>query len=141
LIAFLAWPAEQKTRPPRSDRELGQAILHKGPSTDEIFFLVLAALIAVVFVISIGRLDLSNQPKLIEPIPALGPLNVIISVINFLGKLYFAYGYGYGYGYGRFWSSVVLGICLGALSRTLANIWAPKNQVVAVQPRTSVRKQ
>jgi hypothetical protein len=89
LIAFLAWPAEQKTRPPRSDRELGQAILHKGPSTDEIFFLVLAALIAVVFVISIGRLDLSNQPKLIEPIPALGPLNVIISVINFLGKLYF----------------------------------------------------
>ena len=83
------------------------------------FFLVLAALIAVVFVISIGRLDLSNQPKLIEPIPALGPLNVIIPVINFLGKLYFAYGYG------RFWSSVVLGICPGALSRTLANIWAP----------------
>jgi riboflavin transporter FmnP len=91
----------------------------KVPFVDEYFVLVLAALSAVVFVISIGDLNLSNQPTLIEPIPVLGPLNVIILVINFLGKLYFAYGPV------RFWSSVVLGICLGALSRTLASIWAP----------------
>ena len=119
LIALLAWPAEQKTRAARNDRELAQTILRKGPFVDEIFALVLAALIAIVFVISIGRLDLSHQPKLIEPVPVLGPLNVIILVINFLGKLYFAYGHV------RFWSSVVFGICLGALSRTLASIWAP----------------
>lgn len=118
FIALLAWPAEQTTRAARNDRELAQAISRKGPFVDEIFVLVLAALIAVVFVISIGRLDLSDQPKLM-PIPVLGPLNVIILVINFLGKLYFAYGPG------RFWSSVVLGICLGGLSRTLASIWAP----------------
>jgi hypothetical protein len=119
LIALLAWPAEQKTRAARNDGELAQAILRKGPFVDEILVLVLSALIAIVFVISIGRLDLSDQPKLIEPIPVLGPLNIVILVINFLGKLYFAYGPG------RFWSSVVLGICLGALSRTLASIWAP----------------
>jgi uncharacterized membrane protein len=119
FIALLAWPAEQKTRAARNDRELAQSILRKGPFVDEILVLVLATLIAIVFVISIGRLDLSHQPKLIEPIPVLGPLNVIILVINFLGKLYFAYGHV------RFWSSVVFGICLGALSRTLASIWAP----------------
>jgi hypothetical protein len=119
FIALVAWPAELKTCAARNDRELAQAILRKGPFVDEIFVLVLAALIAIIFVISIGRLDLPAQPTLIEPIPVLGPLNVIILVINFLGKLYFAYGPV------RFWSSVVLGICLGALSRTLASIWAP----------------
>ena len=119
LIAFLGWPAEQKTRPPRSDREFAQSITRRGPFIDEIFVLVLAALIAIVLVISIGRLDLSDQPTLMEPISALGPFNVIILVINFVGKVYLEYGHG------TFWSSVVLGICLGALPRTLANIWAP----------------
>ena len=56
FIALLAWPAEQKTRAARNDRELAQAILRKGRFVDEIFVLILAALIAVVFVISIGRL-------------------------------------------------------------------------------------
>jgi hypothetical protein len=63
---------------PRVTIENWLAILRKGPFVDEIFVLVLATLIAIAFVISIGRLDLSNQPKLIEPIPVLGPLNVII---------------------------------------------------------------
>ena len=117
LIAAFFWPAEPKTRPPRNDREFAQAIIHKGPFIDEIFFLVLAAPIALFLVIWIGRLDLSDQPKLIEPISVLGPFNAIISIINFFGKFYFAYGHG------RFWSSIVLGICLGALSRTLVSTW------------------
>ena len=113
FIALLAWPAEQKTRAARNDRELAQSILRKGPFVDEILVLVLATLIAIVFVISIGRLDLSHQPKLIEPIPVLGPLNVIILVINFLGKLYFAYGSV------RFWSSVLPRRSLADISQHL----------------------
>jgi hypothetical protein len=113
FIALLAWPAEQKTRAARNDRELAQSILRKGPFVDEILVLVLATLIAIVFVISIGRLDLSHQPKLIEPIPVLGPLKVIILVINFLGKLYFAYGSV------RFWSSVLPRRSLADISQHL----------------------
>ena len=44
-------------------RELAQAIIRKGPFIDEIFVLVLAAPIALFFVIWIGRLDLSESAK------------------------------------------------------------------------------
>ena len=72
-----------RSRPPRSNGELLQVITRKGPFIDEIFLLVLAAAIALFLVIRIGRLDLPDQPKLIEPMAALGPLNVIILVITF----------------------------------------------------------
>ena len=103
--------------------------IHKGPFIDEIFFLVLAAPIALFLVIWIGRLDLSDQPKLIEPISVLGPFNAIISIINFFGKFYFAYGHG------RFWSSCWAFVSVRSLER-LSAPGATKNQVAFQAPRT-----
>jgi hypothetical protein len=119
LISAVLWPAKPKTRPPRNERELVQSILHKGPHIAEIVLLVLAALIALSLAVWIGRLDVWRQPDLIEPRP-LGPVNIIIGVINLLGKFYYAYGYD------SFWSSMVLGVCLGALLRSLAVTWGPR---------------
>jgi hypothetical protein len=70
LIAFLAWPAEQKTRPPRSDRELGQDILHKGPLLRN-FLPGSSCPDRRCFVISLDVLT-SNQPKLLAD-PGSGP--------------------------------------------------------------------
>jgi hypothetical protein len=121
LIAAMVWPAEQKTRPPRNEKELVQSMLRKGPSIVDMVFLGLTALIALVLAVWIGRLEVLDQPDVIAPIRSLGLLHIIIVVINVFGKFYLAYGAD------SFWSSMVLGICLGALVRSLVNTWGPRS--------------
>ena len=87
--------------PCRAQREtIAQSSLRKAPFVDEILVLVLAPLITIFFVISMGRLDFRISQNLLAN-TVFRPSNVIILVINFLGKLYFAYGSV------RFWSSVL----------------------------------